>query len=270
MKSSGEFSTMDEIAPPSTAEPPPPLSYNEYEASEEYDQIKKQPNKVINRKLIKTADYRIQVQDVNQSSQAIQATVSKFGGFISGTNLTNTLYSISNNITIRVPADQFEALLNAVGQEALFVNYKRINATDVTEEYLDIETRLKAKKTVRDRYIEILRNKAKTVEEVLQAEAAILDVTEEIEAKEGRLKYLKDRVGLSTINLEIYQEVEAQEQPIVYRDHFGKKALRGLRNGWELIQSIIIGLISIWPIVILMSVLIWQRRKIFPRRKKAE
>ena len=269
---------MAEMEPPRTAEPPPPPAFEEYETSEEYDQSvsekkaqdKTQPQKKVTRKLIKTADYRIQVEDVNKSSQGIEATVSKFGGFISGTNLTNTLYSISNNITIRVPADQFEALLDAVGKEALFVNYKRINATDVTEEYLDIETRLNAKKTVRDRYIEILRNKAKTVEEILQAEAAILDVTEEIEAKEGRLKYLKDRVGLSTINLEIYQEVEAQEQPIVYRDHFGKKALRGLRNGWELIQSILIGLITIWPIVILVGVLIWQRRKIFPRRKKVE
>src|SRR5690606_18336536 len=85
-------------------------------------------------------------------------------------------------------------------------DYIKVNAQDVTEEYYDLETRLKTKKEVEARYIEILKSKAKTVEEILIAEDKIRYLREEIEAVEGRLRLLKNKVGLSTIQIEIYQD----------------------------------------------------------------
>jgi len=227
----------------------------------------------ISRQIIKTAEYRIQVKNVEASSRSVNALAEQSGGFVSASELTNSSYEITNKITIRVPSGRFDSLLNAIGGEAIFTNYRRISSEDVTEEYVDIETRLKTKREVRDRYNEILRTKAKTVEDVLKAEEQIRVIQEEIEAKEGRLRFLKNQVGMSTVHLEIYQEIEYRPEPTVYKKSFGSKLLNALENGWELIQAIVLGLFSIWPLVLTGGLLVWKWgwfRSRFRRKKKAE
>lgn len=226
------------------------------------------PKEIQDRKIIKTADYKIQVKDVHQSTNKVKELTSDLGGFVSSMNLTNSTYQINNNLVIRVPIDNFEDLLKAISREAIFTNYQRIHSNDVTEEFIDIQTRLKTKKEVRDRYIDILRNKAKTVEEVLKAEEAIRVIQEEIESKEGRLKYLKDQVALSTISLDIYQEVEATDEPVVYKKTFIDKLAKGFENGWDIILYLILAVVNIWPIIILvvLGIVLWRKRKIFRRK----
>lgn len=222
----------------------------------------------IERKVIKTADYSIKVKDVNKSTAAVEQMAKDFQGFISSTNLTNSSYRISNNLTIRVPADRLDDLMLAIDKEAVYTNYKRVNAQDVTEEYLDIETRLNTKKEVRDRYVDILRNKAKTVEDVLKAEEAIRVIQEEIESREGRLNYLKNQVSLSTINLELYQEVPYTPD-LGQQSSFWTRLKQSAGNGWQLILDIALGLVTIWPLLLIGGLLFWGRkwikRKVFGR-----
>lgn len=177
--------------------------------------------------------------------------------------MTNSSYQITSNFLIRTPAARFDSLMNALTAESVFLNTRRVDAQDVTEEYLDIETRLKTKKEVRDRYVDILRNKARTVEEVLKAEEAIRVIQEEIEAREGRLKYLRDQVAMSSINLEIYEEVTFQPEPKTFKRSFAGRALSALRGGWDGIVGFLIVLINIWPLLLFGGLLIWQRKRIF-------
>ncbi|MCF8245233.1 MAG: DUF4349 domain-containing protein [Saprospiraceae bacterium] len=223
------------------------------------------------RQIIKTANYRIQVKDVNASSRNATNLATKHGGYVSDSELTNSSYETTNILTIRVPATRFDSLLDDLGSEAIFTQYKRINSQDVTEEYVDITTRLKTKIAVRDRYVDILRTKAKTVRDVLDAEEQIRIIQEEIEAKEGRLRYLKDQVGMSTIRLELYQSIEYRPEPDVFHESFLSKLGSGLKNGWELMQGLVIGLVSIWPLVLLFGFFFWKRRWIWSkiRRKQA-
>ncbi len=214
----------------------------------------------VSRQIIKTADLRIQVKDINKSSKQAERTAQKYGGYVSESTLTNSNYEISNSITIRVPAGKFDSLLNNLSGEALFIQHKRISSQDVTEEYVDVTTRLKTKKEVRDRYIDILRNKAKTVEDVLKAEEQIRIIQEEIEAKEGRLRYLKDQVALSTIYLELYQTIEYRPEPSTFYESFWSKVISGLKNGWHVAQDILLFFINIWPLVIL-GILVWWKRR---------
>ena len=150
------------------------------------------------RQLIKTADYRIQVENVDKSTTNIQRYTQQFGGIISNMNLTSDSYQIQNNITILVPNQNFEALLEGITQDATYINHKSINTTDVTEEFVDLEARLATKKRVRDRYTDLLRSKAGTLDEVFAAEEKIRVLQEEIEAKEGRLHYLQEKVSNSS------------------------------------------------------------------------
>jgi hypothetical protein len=227
-------------------------------------------NPPIPRQIIKTANYRIQVKDVNASSRNATALATKHGGYVSDSELTNSSYETTNIIWVRVPASRFDSLLDDLGSEAIFTQYKRISSQDVTEEYVDITTRLKTKMEVRDRYVDILRTKAKTVKDVLDAEEQIRIIQEEIEAKEGRLRYLKDQVGMSTIRLELYQSIEYRQEPNVFHESFWSKLVSGLKNGWELMQGLVIGLVSIWPLVLLFGLFWWKRRWIWSKIRRKQ
>ena len=209
--------------------------------------------------IIKTANYKFQVDNVESSTKSIEKLVQQHQAFIADMNLVTTSSEISNSLIIRVPSKTFEKLIEDLGKEALFTNFKRISAEDVTEEFIDIESRLKTKKEVRDRYVDILKNKAKTVEEVLKAEEQIRILQEEIEAKEGRLKFLQSRVSMSTINLEIYQRVDYKETPDTYEKPYMIKVKQGLSNGWTIVTMLTIFLINIWPIVIVGLLIYWRR-----------
>lgn len=227
--------------------------------SYEDDQSGKAVAVAIERKVIKTGAYSIKVKDVKESTAAIEKVVEEFEGFISSIEMNNSNYRITNQIVIRVPAGRFDGLMASIEKEALYVNYSRVNAQDVTEEYLDIETRLNTKKQVRDRYVAILRDKAKTVEEVLKAEEAIRVIQEEIESREGRLNYLKNRVSLSTINLEIYQEVPYTPDR-GQSTSFWTKLKQSMSNGWTLIVNLVLGLVTIWPLLIIGGLILWRRK----------
>jgi Domain of unknown function (DUF4349) len=232
--------------------------------------IKPSNQPIIPRQIIKTADYRIQVKDVDASSRRANQLATKHGGYVSDSELTNSSYETTNRITIRVPIARFDSLLNELGTEAIHTAHKRISSQDVTEEYVDITTRLKTKIEVRDRYIDILRTKAKTVKDVLAAEEQIRIIQEEIEAKEGRLRYLKDQVGMSTIRLELYQAIEYHPEPDAFHESFWTKLVGGLKNGWDMLQGIVIFFINIWPLLLIGGVLWWKRRWLWSKIRRKQ
>lgn len=214
------------------------------------------------RKIIRTGDVKFKVNSLEKSTKIIQALTQKCNGFIASMNQNNSNYLASNVLSVRVPIDQFDYFLFQMKEEALYADYIRVNAKDVTEEFIDIEQRLKNKKEVQRRYIEILQNKAKTVEDVLAAEEKIRVIQEEIESREGRLRYLKDNIALSTIDIEMYQEIEQVEAAVVYEKGFLAKAKDGFVNGWNFILELLVGLINIWPVLLIVSLLIVFRKRL--------
>ena len=186
-------------------------------------------------------------------------------GYITSMEVSSGSYELNSDITIRVPASAFDSLLQALGGESAFTNYLQIQAQDVTEEYLDIETRLQTKREVRDRYIEVLRNQARTVEEILMAEEKIRVIQEEIESKEGRFRYLQSQVSMSTIHLHLYQTVEYVESPDTYTRSFWSDLKDSLADGGELIRDLFLGLMSIWPLLLILILLLWKGRWLWRR-----
>ena len=216
------------------------------------------------RKVIRTADYRFQVEDVEKSTDYIKNVVATFSGYISKMDQSSDSHSVANHLEIKLPSSQFDDFLNTIIEESIFTNHKRINTKDVTLEYVDIEARLATKKTVRDRYASILRDQAAKVNEVLDAEEKIRAIQEEIEAKEAQLKYLREQVKFSNIELEIYQKVKYRTEPIVYEDSFPGKLKASFSGGVKLLSGFIILLVRIWPLLILGGILFfWQRKKFF-------
>lgn len=236
----------------------------------EFDEFEQQPARDLgtDKKVIKTAEIKFQVKDLNSSTNKIKQIVENYSGSISSMSQVNNNYEVSNNITARIPSKKLDSFITEIEKESIFTNYQKVSSQDVTEEFLDINTRLNTKKEVRDRYIEILRSKAKSVEDILNAEEKIRVIQEEIESIEGRIKYINNKAELSTVNINIYQEVEYVSKPNLYKKPFITKVKEGLSNGWSLILNILIGLINIWPIVLFFLLFIIFRRNIVKLIKK--
>ncbi|MFK7776333.1 MAG: DUF4349 domain-containing protein [Saprospiraceae bacterium] len=221
-----------------------------------------------NRKMIKKADYKFEVEDVDATTLKVHELADRFSGFVANMNLSTSTTSMSNRMTIRVMNEQFEPLLNALSKESVFVYHKRITSQDVTEQFVDLESRLKVKKEVKKRYTEMLRNNAKTLEQVLHAEEKIRVLQEEIESKEGRLRFLSDQVSLSEIQLEITQQVEYQAKLAVHNKTFTEKASDNFFNGWNSILSVALGALNYWHFGLLIGMFWFGRSFVFDLIKR--
>ncbi len=210
------------------------------------------------RKVIHTADLSGEVDDLEKGTIAAKKLIEQYGAYITQQNFSSNSYQIQQNLSIRVPQENFQTLLDALSAQARYVDYQNIRAQDVTEEYFDLQTRLKTKKTVRDRYIEILRDQAKTVEEILLAEEQIRVVQEEIESREGRLRFLQDQVSMSTINFNLYETVSTKG---IQQAHFGRRLLDSLDTGWSTFLEFLLAIVGIWPILLLLIGGVWGWRR---------
>ncbi|MFK8044588.1 MAG: DUF4349 domain-containing protein [Crocinitomicaceae bacterium] len=235
-------------------------SFNTSQSNGSGTPVKKVENPGLNRKMIWKAQAEFQVEDMEKSSKNIADLCKKQNAFISEMSMTSNSHRIENNMQIRVKNDGFNDLISQLKAESIYTEKLEIKSNDVTEEFVDIESRLKTKKDVRDRYISILRNKTGSISDVIEAEEAIRRITEEIEAKEGRLRYLKDQVSFSTISLTIYQTVVFERAPDKYEKSYADDMADSFGNGWSFISLLFLGIINIWPLILGgIIVLIWLR-----------
>jgi len=207
-------------------------------------------DKKIEKKIIKTANLSIEVDEYKESRKSLSALLKKYDAYIANEEEYNRDYQKSTNLVIRISSENFDTLLNQICGLAVHIDSKTINSKDVTEEFIDITARLKNKKEVEQQYLEILK-KAYTINDILAVNEHLRAIREEIEAKEGRLKYLSNQVSFSTINVNLYQQIE---QAYV---GFGGQLFKGFEGGWKGILMFIIGLSYMWPFLLIFSFIIW-------------
>jgi DNA repair exonuclease SbcCD ATPase subunit len=214
-------------------------------------------------KLIKTLNYKFEVENITRTSEAIEAAVKKYPAYISDSKMRLENPLLENEITIRVQNEFFQDLVKDIDPLAKFVNYRTITTDDVAKEFVDLESRLKTKREVEQRYAEILRKKAGTITELLEAEQKIGELHEEIEATVSRINYLKDQVSYSTINLEFYQTI-TQKIAEAETNSTGKEFKDALSAGLNGIVSFAIVLAYIWPLIalgIITGTFYWFRKR---------
>ena len=204
-----------------------------------------------NLKIIKSANVKYKVKDVRSTTNQIQKLAYNYKAYISDLRFENTLYQKQNRFTIKVPNENFDITVDSMRAFVEFVDYENITTKDVTEEYVDIETRLRTKIEVKERYESILRKNAVTIEDILKVEEKLRIIQEEIEASKGRLKYLTHKTAYSTINIELYETVNYTEKPISYSKTFWEKSKEGFSFGWDFIETVCIGIFYVWPFLII-------------------
>jgi hypothetical protein len=228
------------------------------EAEPSQDNIKQDNTKVesetlqnYNRKLIKEGSITFETADIKATKNAIEQASKKFNGYLSEDNEYDYGYRIEHNATIRIPSENFDKVLAEISKSVVEMDDQNVTVKDVTEEYVDVEARLKSKKIVEERYLGLL-SKAHTVGDILQVEHELARIREDIERVEGRLRYLKNQVSLSTLKITYYQTIETEES-----FGFGKKVANGFENGFKGLLWFFIGLVNIWPFILFIVVGIW-------------
>jgi len=159
----------------------------------------------INKKLIKDGNMRIETKDLQASKQRMDGLLKQYNGYYESENLDNNDVETSYNLKIRLPALSFEALIGALENGEDEVKSKYIQARDVTEEYIDVESRLNNERAYLERYKALLA-KASTVKDILAIEESIRTIQEEIESREGWLKYLNDQIAFSTLDVQLLKK----------------------------------------------------------------
>jgi len=166
----------------------------------------KQPNRLI----IKNAEVNLLVEDTDIAIDRVTQLVEDVRGYI----ISNRIWYQDEGqsgykyaaITIGVPVDEFEFALRRLRGIALRVQNETASGQDVTDEYVDLESRLTNLKATRDRIREFLEQ-ANTVEEALKVNEQLSSVEAEIEQVQGRMNYLFDRASYSTITVYLEPEI---------------------------------------------------------------
>jgi len=158
------------------------------------------------RKIIRNAELRLEADSPEEVQRRVTAIAEAKGGFVvesqqsGGDGRTSKRDTVS--MTLRVPAEKFAETLDEIRREAGSVVMEHITGKDVTEEFIDIEARLKAQLALEAQFMEIMKQ-ANSVEQALSVQRQLADVRSDIERIEGRKRFLENQASLSTVKLRI-------------------------------------------------------------------
>ncbi|MGK4568375.1 DUF4349 domain-containing protein [Flavobacterium sp. 3HN19-14] len=243
-------------------------------------------NKESKHKFVRTADIKFQVKDVRKSTEAIENATTKFGGFVTYTNLQSvvteknetqisadstlaaTKYKVENNITIRVPNKRLDTVVKTIARQIGFLDYRVIKADDVTLQMLANEMAQGRSSEKSQRLAAAIDSKGKKLNDIIRAEDQLADESAANDDKQLENLSLKDQVSYSTLTLEIYQnesvrkEIVASNIPVTpYRPHIGLQLLDGLSTGWYILEAIIGFIVQLWSLILLAVLVFLLFRK---------
>ena len=232
------------------------------------DQQEPQTKPDWDKKIIKTANLNLEVKDYNAYNTSLRDKLKQFGGYITQEEQSQFEYKIENTLTIKIPVDQFDDAVNNISSNVKELNEKKITSEDVTTEVVDTRSRLEAKRQVRLRYLDLLKQ-AKNMEEILSVQSEINGIQEQIESAAGRMEYLQHSSSFSTIHLTYYQVLkEGAIDPD--KPTFATRITNAFQFGWNWIGEFSIGLVSLWPILLVVfGIFIFYKRSRRPKTKPA-
>ena len=239
---------MDEAIPP-----PPPVRVSgasDFEADADADA---DADFISEQLLIKTANITIIVESYEVARFKIDSLVKLYKGIVSSESLYNYDYQITNNLEIRIPSEKLDNILSDLIAIAQKVEYQQIQSSDVTEDYIDISSRLKNQRAV-ERKFQSLLYRTDSIDEILKIESKLAEVRGQIESLEGRIKYLRNRVQLSSVYLNVTQKIEYKYTPEAM-ESFWERFKKSLDKGWKGLVSIVLFIIKLWPLWLIGGIL---------------
>jgi hypothetical protein len=228
----------------------------------------------VERLVIRNANLTLVVEDPALSAERIADLAEAFNGFVVNSNVYQTtfaegVFATQANITIRVPAERLDEALDEIKQDAVEVRSENISGQDVTQEYTDLESRLRNLEAAEEELLEIMGSLTKA-EDVLNVFQNLRQVREEIEVIKGRMQYFEQSARLSAITIDLLPDVVSQPLQIGKWQPQGtaKAALEALISALQFLANAAIWLIIFaLPVLVLLSIPFWAIRWWVLRRR---
>jgi len=216
------------------------------------------PVAVSERQIIRTGEISFETNSAAKTRQQIEKASAELGAYLADESTSSYGDRTEYRVVLRVPANNFNALLERISASAPKLDSRSISSQDVTEEFIDVQARLQSKKELEARYRELLK-KAVKVEELVAIERELATLRGEIESIEGRLRYLTNQVSLSTLTVVYYERSTTATS-------YGFELMQSLKSGWQLLLDFLLLLSKLWPFFLIGggSLLVVRR---FRRRK---
>lgn len=207
------------------------------------------------RKVIKTAYIEIEIETGKFDGTMFELTnlAEQSGGFVA----SSQSYSDSEGnltggyITLRVPANAYNPALNRI-KEMGTVKNSSSSGQDITQEYVDLESRLRNYEAQEEVLLELMKE-SKKVSDSIEVQRELSNVQGEIEVIKGRMRYLDDRVSFSTIDVYFHEP-----DPIKTATGWGflDALKRGLRGAVTAFNWIVMALIASAPVLIIIGIIL--------------
>jgi hypothetical protein len=224
---------------------------------------------VSKRLVVKTGTLSLEVENFDDAEKRVNEIAKSQNGFIANSNSSvNSSGKKSGTIVIKVPVDKYDNLINDVSAVGKVAN-KNISSSDVTEEYIDLESRVKTQKELEQRLLKLLAEKTARLTDVVEVEIKLASVRQNIESIEGKMKYLMSQSSYSTLSVSIFEPSLLQTTSgggFFYE--IGQGIKKGLNGLTEILSGLIAVVIALLPVIAFVSVVVWIILK-FVRRKAA-
>jgi len=215
----------------------------------------------LNRKLIYKASITMKVKDYGTAQSEIRDMVTLAGGYIVQFTENSTQHEQGGQFTLKIPAAGFSSFLKDLDKIPVVDRPQRnVQGQDVSEEYVDLESRLKAKQVLESRYLEFMQKATKT-DELVTFTNELGKIQEEIERIKGRMRFIDQNVTFSTIEIRVYQPEgqksgsteEEKERGVFERASDAMGASYGFLAAFG--QGLLVLLAGMLPILIVLAIL---------------
>jgi hypothetical protein len=198
-------------------------------------------NDAVDRKIIRNADITIEVDSTADAQHRITSIAESHGGFVVTSeakqreNIEVSKRTLDIKLVTRIPATRFGVALDEIKQLAGNIPEASVTGQDVTEDFIDLEARIRTQKALELQFLQIMKRSG-NVEDALEVQRQIADVRTEIEKLEGRKRFLENRSSLSTITVNIL----AHKAITVSTTGFGRNVRDAVSDGLELASGMLL------------------------------
>jgi len=247
--------------------------------------------KVKDKQFIKTADVNMEVKDVYETTVSIEKSVQELGGFVTHSNLQSNVvsentyntsdenavlvkkYQTENRMQLRVPTERLGELLTLINDKKLFLNSRQINAEDVTSsiKYAKLESKRIEKNSKNISALKADKDKVELDNENMaegnQQQLANMDVTDNLKYSTVDIYIKEPKIRIAEIAITNTKSIDDK-----YKFDFLYSAKSAFVEGYYLIQKIFVGLITIWPILLIGAAILYfaRKRKTVKKHPKTE